>query len=35
VICTEAHRWRALLDEQNGTGPLELTCRIMKIAEVR
>jgi NTP pyrophosphatase (non-canonical NTP hydrolase) len=33
MIWNEAYRWRALLDEQNGTGRLELTCRIMKIAE--
>lgn len=28
-----AGRWRRFLDEQNGTDPLELTCRIMKITE--
>ncbi|MFC7530136.1 MazG-like family protein [Actinoplanes sp. GCM10030250] len=33
VIWAEVHRWRALLDEQNGTDRLELTCSIMKIAE--
>lgn len=28
-----ARRWREFLDEQNGTDPLEITCRIMKITE--
>ncbi|SDS70750.1 MazG-like family protein [Actinoplanes derwentensis] len=33
VIWSEADRWRALLDERNGTDRLELTCRILKITE--
>ena len=32
-IWSAARRWREFLDEQNGTDPLELTCRIMKITE--
>ena len=32
-IWAAARRWRAFLDEQNGSDPLELTCRIMKITE--
>jgi NTP pyrophosphatase (non-canonical NTP hydrolase) len=32
-IWAAAHRWREHLDAHNGTDPLELTCRIMKITE--
>jgi NTP pyrophosphatase (non-canonical NTP hydrolase) len=33
TIWDEARRWREFLDEQNGTGQMELTLRIAKIAE--
>jgi NTP pyrophosphatase (non-canonical NTP hydrolase) len=32
-IFAEAQRWRELLDQRNGTGQLELSCRVMKISE--
>lgn len=32
-VWAAARQWREFLDECNGTDPLELTCRIMKINE--
>ncbi|MFC4072755.1 MazG-like family protein [Actinoplanes subglobosus] len=33
VIWDAARRWRGFLDEQNGSDPLEIACRIMKVTE--
>jgi NTP pyrophosphatase (non-canonical NTP hydrolase) len=33
MIWDAARRWQEFLDDRNGTDPLELTCRIMKITE--
>ncbi|MDI6102328.1 MazG-like family protein [Actinoplanes sp. NEAU-A12] len=33
MIWDAARRWKEFLDDRNGTDPLELTCRIMKITE--
>lgn len=33
MIWDAARRWQRFLDDRNGTGPLEIACRIMKVTE--